>query len=169
LVILSNPEELWQPVVEALRNGQKVLWVTNSVQTCINLYREANERLAKAVPTVKPLIYHSRYRYKDRLNKHEAVVEAFKQAEPVLAIATQVCEMSLDLNADLLVSAQATAAALIQRLGRLNRRMLRQEEGTRLALIYPWTNQHPYSSEELETGNKLLQKITSKAAVSQEI
>jgi len=164
----KQAEELWQPVIEALGSQQKVLWVTNSVQTCINLYRQAKKKLAEHLPTVKPLIYHSRYRYQDRLKKHEAIIKAFKENEPVLAITTQVCEMSLDLSADLLVSAQASAAALIQRLGRLNRRMTREDEGIRLALIYPWTNQQPYPSDELETGRQLIQQVTDKPGVSQE-
>jgi len=167
---VGNPElaeELWQPVLEALRNQQKVLWVTNSVQTCINLYRVAKNKLAEHLPTLKPLIYHSRYRYKDRLDKHRSVVEAFQEdGKAVLAIATQVCEMSLDLDADLLVTAMAPAAALIQRLGRLNRHMSCQEEGTRLALVYRWTDPNPYSPEELLTGEQLIQQAIG-VAVSQ--
>lgn len=167
---VDNPElaeEVWQPVLEALGNQQKVLWVTNSVQTCINLYRVAKNKLAEHLPTVKPLIYHSRYRYKDRLDRHRAVIEAFQEdGKAVLAIATQVCEMSLDLDADLLVTAMAPAAAIIQRLGRLNRQMVSQEEGTRLALVYPWTAQNPYSPEELLTGKQLIQQ-TAGLAVSQ--
>ena len=170
LANIGNPEQaekLWQPVLEALGNQQKVLWVTNSVQTCINLYRVAKNKLAEHLPTVKPLIYHSRYRYKDRLDKHKAVVEAFQEnGKAVLAIATQVCEMSLDLDADLLVSAMAPASALIQRLGRLNRRMTCQEQGTRSALVYPWTDRNPYSSEELLTGEQLIKQTTG-IAVSQ--
>lgn len=170
---VSDPEqaeELWHPIIDALNNRKKILWVTNSVQTCIDLYRQAKEKLAGQLPTVKPLIYHSRYRYKDRLRKHEAVVNAFDPSndQPVLAITTQVCEMSLDLNADLLVSALASAAALIQRLGRLNRRITRAEEGTRLALIYTWAAPHPYSPEELETGKQLVEQIAQYPAVSQE-
>lgn len=166
----EQAEELWHPIIDALRSREKVLWVTNSVQTCIDLYRQAKEKLAEQLPTVKPLIYHSRYRYKDRLKKHEAVVTAFDPSndQPVLAITTQVCEMSLDLNADLLISALTSAAALIQRLGRLNRRMTRTEEGTRLALIYAWTAPHPYSSEELKAGKQLVERIAQYSAVSQE-
>lgn len=167
---VSNPElaeELWQPVLEALRTQQKVLWVTNSVQTCIDLYRTAKSMLAKYLPGVKPLIYHSRYRYKDRLEKHKSMVEAFQNDDrAMLAIATQVCEMSLDLDADLLVTALAPAAALIQRLGRLNRHMTYQEEGTKLALVYPWTARNPYSSGELFTGEQLIGQTTG-IAVSQ--
>lgn len=167
----TKPEEaleLWEPVVSALREGQKILWVTNSVPSCINLYHAAKKELADRLPEVQPLIYHSRYRYCDRLKKHKAVINAFGNEEAVLAITTQVCEMSLDLNADLLISALAPAAALIQRLGRLNRRMKRPEEGTRLALIYPWIDEkRPYSSEELVTGMKLVQQVIEKSAVSQ--
>lgn len=162
--------EIWLRVIEALRNRQKVLWVTNSVQTCIDLYRTAKTQLAKHLPAlaISPLIYHSRYRYKDRLKKHKAVIEAFEKDEPVLAITTQVCEMSLDLSADLLVSAMAPAAALIQRLGRLNRRMTKPEEGTRLAIIYPWNSKDPYDRDrELSTGEQLVAQLSDKTAISQ--
>ncbi|MBV9386240.1 MAG: CRISPR-associated helicase Cas3' [Chroococcidiopsidaceae cyanobacterium CP_BM_ER_R8_30] len=161
----AQDTELWKPVIAALAEEQKVLWVTNSVQSCIDLYRAAKQYLSEHFPTLKPLIYHSRFRYKDRLEKHQLVVNAFAEKNAVLAIATQVCEMSLDLSADLLVSAMAPAAALIQRLGRLNRRMKRKEDGTKLALIYPWTDKHPYKTE-IKTGENLLEQI-ARVGVSQ--
>ncbi|OUL24016.1 CRISPR-associated helicase Cas3' [Nostoc sp. RF31YmG] len=166
---LDELKEIWQPAIEALRNKQKVLWVTNSVPTCIEIYRTAKIKLAEQLPelSIEPLIYHSRYRYKDRLKKHKAVIEAFGKDEPVLAITTQVCEMSLDLSADLLISAMAPAASLIQRLGRLNRRMTRQGEGTRLAIIYPWDNKQPYDRTELSTGEQLIQEFSGKTGISQ--
>ncbi|WP_373527959.1 CRISPR-associated helicase Cas3' [Nostoc sp.] len=162
-------KEIWQPAIQALRNNQKVLWVTNSVKTCIEIYRTAKIKLAEHLPKldIKPLIYHSRYRYKDRLDKHKAVIEAFGKDEPAFAVTTQVCEMSLDLSADLLISAMAPAASLIQRLGRLNRRMTRQEEEARLAIIYPWDNKRPYDSAELATGEQLIQEFSCKKGISQ--
>lgn len=164
-----NEREIWQPIIETLKNKQKVLWVTNSVKTCIEIYYAAKNKLAESLPELdlKPLIYHSRFRYKDRLKKHKAVVEAFGKDEPVLAITTQVCEMSLDLSADLLISAMAPAASLIQRLGRLNRRMATQEQGTKLAIIYPWDNEQPYEQKELSTGEQLVRKFSSKTDISQ--
>ncbi|MEW6496222.1 MAG: CRISPR-associated helicase Cas3' [Cyanobacteriota bacterium] len=168
--ISDELSEVWSEVLKTLQNKQKVLWVTNSVQTCIDLFRAAKNKITQDLPElgIEPLIYHSRYRYKDRLNKHEAVIKAFKANTPVLAITTQVCEMSLDISADLLVSAMAPAAALIQRLGRLNRRMKAKEEGTRPALIYPWNNKQPYSDEELFTGKQLIEQLSAKAAISQQ-
>ncbi|MBF2017640.1 MAG: CRISPR-associated helicase Cas3' [Rivularia sp. T60_A2020_040] len=162
--------EVWEPVITALRNKQKVLWVTNSVKTCIEIYRTAKNKLAEKVPelNITPLIYHSRFRYKDRLKKHQAVIEGFKEDKPILAITTQVCEMSLDLSADLLVSAMAPAAALIQRLGRLNRRMIKVEEKAKPAIIYPWDNSKPYEKVELSTGEKLVQEFADKTGISQQ-
>ncbi|MBD2455368.1 CRISPR-associated helicase Cas3' [Nostoc sp. FACHB-87] len=163
-------DQIWQPVIEALKNQQKVLWVTNSVKTCIEIYRTAKTKLTENLPglDIPPLIYHSRYRYKDRLKKHQAVIEAFQKDEPVLAITTQVCEMSLDLSADLLISAMAPAASLIQRLGRLNRRMAHQEEGSKLAIIYSWNNSQPYNKAELSTGEQLIQEFSGKTGISQQ-
>lgn len=161
--------EIWQPVIEAIKNNQKVLWVTNSVKTCIEIYRTAKSKLAEHLPElrIEPLIYHSRYRYKDRLKKHQAVIEAFQKNEPILAVTTQVCEMSLDLSADLLISAIAPAASLIQRMGRLNRRMTKPEQGAKQAIIYPWDNQKPYDSLQLSTGEQLIQQFAGKAGISQ--
>ena len=106
----------WSRVKQELSIGGKVLWVCNQVNTAINVYRDAKARGLNAV------LYHSRYRYEDRVKHHRDIVDGFKRDEPILAIATQVAEMSLDLSATLLVSQIADPAGLIQRLGRLNRR-----------------------------------------------
>ena len=100
-----------------MANGGKVLWVCNQVNVAIAVYQEAKRRGLNAV------LYHSRFRYEDRVAHHRAVVDGFKpENPPILAIATQVAEMSLDLSATLLVTQIADPAGLIQRLGRLNRK-----------------------------------------------
>ena len=160
-----NSESIWSEVTKAVQENQKVLWVTNSVASCINIYREAQKKLKDI--EAKVLIYHSRFRYKDRLRKHEQIINAFGQPGPVLAITTQVCEMSLDLSADLLISAMAPATALIQRLGRLNRRMKSEQEGSRVALFYEWNEHLPYGAAELETGRQLLEQLRELEYISQ--
>jgi len=144
----------WERVEQELNNGGKVLWVCNQVNTVIDVYREAKRRKLNAV------VYHSRFRYEDRVEHHRAVVNAFKpeQKEPILAIATQVAEMSLDLSATLLVTQIADPAGLIQRLGRLNRRYC----GHALeAIFYPDEKEgYPYSSENLKAGLDLIQSFT---------
>ncbi|WPF87557.1 CRISPR-associated helicase Cas3' [Cyanobacterium aponinum AL20118] len=148
------PQPDWQRVQTELSNGGKVLWVCNQVNTAIDVYKQAKSGGLNA------LLYHSRYRYQDRVKHHRAVVDAFKpeNKEPVLAIATQVAEMSLDLSATLLVSQIAEPAGLIQRLGRLNRRYC----GHALdAIFYPDEKVgFPYSQKQLEEGKKLIKSFS---------
>jgi CRISPR-associated endonuclease/helicase Cas3 len=102
-----------------LANGGKVLWVSNTVGRVMTVA----DRLMDVKPT--PLVYHSRFKYEDRVKRHAAVVEAFKPEKnpgPALACCSQVAEMSLDLRGcTLLITDLAPVPALIQRLGRLAR------------------------------------------------
>ncbi len=145
-------EPNWERVAQELENGGKVLWVCNQVKTAIGVYLEAKAKNLNAV------LYHSRYRYQDRVEHHRSVVDGFKQDKPILAIATQVAEMSLDLSATLLVSQIANPAGLIQRLGRLNRRYC----GHALdALFYPdGVPGYPYDEQtDLAEGLRLIQSF----------
>jgi len=172
-------DEVWAIVLQTLQSSKKnnkVLWVTNTVKDCIARYRQAEEKLKTLSKAVNLHIYHSRYRYKDRLERHREVIKAFQFSNPCLAITTQVCEMSLDLSADLLVSAIAPAASLIQRMGRLNRYVIEDSAGnvqlasggTCLALFYPWEQLHPYSKKEIATGLELIQQLQTNPAISQQ-
>jgi CRISPR-associated endonuclease/helicase Cas3 len=144
----------------ALPNGEhicgKVLWVCNQVSTAIAVYKEAKQRGLNAV------LYHSRYRYQDRVDHHRTVIAAFKENKQVIAIATQVAEMSLDLSASLLVSQIANPSGLIQRLGRLNRRYIGRSLD---AIFYPDPKvRFPYSQEELDSGRAMLETFTDEVS-----
>jgi len=134
----------------------KVLWVCNQVSTAIAIYEEAKQRGLNAV------LYHSRYRYQDRVEHHRAVIKVFTENKPVIAIATQVAEMSLDLSATLLVSQIANPAGIIQRLGRLNRRYIGQSLD---AIFYPDPKvRFPYSKENLDSGQSMLETFTDEVS-----
>lgn len=152
----------WERVQQELADGGKVLWVCNQVNTAIAVYQHAKSLGLDA------LLYHSRFRYGDRVKHHRAVVNGFKpDAPPVLAIATQVAEMSLDLSATLLVTQIANPAGLIQRLGRLNRRYC----GHALdAIFYPEDPKmvgFPYSQADLDTGLALVRSFSSEVNQAQ--
>ena len=105
----------WTEVVEVLNNNGKVLWVCNTVRRAMEMVGDAIKRGLPVQP------FHSRYRYRDRLKRQQAIIQGFKSEAPILAVTTQVAEMSLDISADLLISEYAPVPAMIQRLGRLNR------------------------------------------------
>ncbi len=109
-------DDPWDVVEQHFRDNGKILWVVNTVGRALRFAEEASTR------GFRPLVYHSRFRYEDRIRQHDQIISAFREENPVFVIATQVAEMSLDLSADLLVTDLAPVPPLIQRLGRLNRR-----------------------------------------------
>ena len=136
-------DDPWGVVEQSFREGDKILWVANTVDRTLSLADEASIR------GFQPLVYHSRFRYEDRILQHGRIISAFRQGGPVLAIATQVAEMSLDLSADLLVTDLAPVPSLIQRLGRLNRRSTpRNPNPPKPFLIIEPDITAPYKSQE---------------------
>ncbi len=95
-------------IEESVEAGRKTLVVVNSVKKCQELY----ERLK----SLNPMCYHSKFILKDRKEK-ERQIEDTK-----LLIATQVVEVSLDIDFDVLFTECAPPDAIVQRAGRVNRR-----------------------------------------------
>lgn len=120
---------------------KKVLWVVNTVARCQSLARKLDASC---------YCYHSRFRLEDRKNRHDEVMSAFRrESPPVLAVTTQVCEMSLDLDADVLISEEAPITALIQRMGRCNR--FTKPGSSKIGEVYTYKSEQsrPYKDEEL--------------------
>ncbi|MFW6106787.1 MAG: CRISPR-associated helicase Cas3' [bacterium] len=157
---LGSEEDCWSQVQDALLRHEKVLWVCNTVGGGVRVFRAAQERFAH-VDDLRLLLYHSRFRYgglrqyPGRVERQREVLAEFKYADvqktrrrrpgPALAVTTQVCEMSLNISADLLVSALCPLPSLVQRLGRLNRHTIRDDP--KPALVYPFGGR-PYHEED---------------------
>jgi CRISPR-associated endonuclease/helicase Cas3 len=95
--------------------------------------------------------YHSRFRLVDRVERHQAIVENMRPTRPAsLGITTQVCEMSLNLDVDLLVTEECPVTSLIQRMGRCNRdREARPLTESGEIIVYRPADSAPYSAEDL--------------------
>jgi CRISPR-associated endonuclease/helicase Cas3 len=132
--------------------GGKVLWVCNTVKRA----------MAAASSLPGSLVYHSRFRYCDRVDRHREVVAAFKPDHPggVVACCTQVAEMSLDLEGTtLLVTELAPVPALIQRLGRLNRDA-RDGDPPRPFIVIDVGDDHlPYTPDESAAAQEWLKAL----------
>lgn len=122
---------------------RSTLWVVNTVKRCQTLAMALRER------GLDPLVYHSRFTARDRRGRHREVVAAFQGArEKRWAVTTQVCEMSLDLDADRIVSEDAPLTALIQRLGRANRSRGRLRDFRAQVFTYAPEDPNPYAHED---------------------
>jgi CRISPR-associated endonuclease/helicase Cas3 len=144
-------------VVDELRAGGKVLWVCNTVR------RVMAAAVRAEAAGLTPLIYHSRFKYVDRVQRHKSVIDTFtaRQTGGALAVTSQVCEVSLDLTGcTLLVTEQAPVPALIQRLGRLNRHA-KHGDSTRPFVVVTLSPQNhwPYSQPDLDAAARWLSTL----------
>jgi len=152
---VDNQAQAIERAIAAYHAGQRVLWVVNTVARC----QEIADSLSKRSP-VDPLVYHSRFRLCDRKHAHERVVGAFRPGRgPIIAVTTQVCEMSLDLDADVLITEVAPVTSLVQRVGRANRSLSRPDTDRAHVLWYSPPGAKPYPPAELAAGRAMLDAL----------
>jgi len=97
----------------AVLKGKKILVVVNTVEAC--------QALSQKLSKLKPICYHSRFILKDRKSIEEKVNILNEFSHAHLLIATQVVEVSLDIDYDWLFTECAPPDAIAQRAGRVNR------------------------------------------------
>nr|WP_320162283.1 CRISPR-associated helicase Cas3' [uncultured Methanoregula sp.] len=95
-------------IERSVENGKKTLVVVNNVAKCQELFEKLRH--------LDPVCYHSKFTFNDRWEKEKHIDDAR------LLIATQVVEVSLDIDFDIMFTECAPPDALIQRAGRVNRR-----------------------------------------------
>jgi CRISPR-associated endonuclease/helicase Cas3 len=154
----TDIEDAYRQAQVAVSQNKRVLWICNTVAQAQKVRRILAE--GYSVPT---LTYHSRFKYTDRVQQHREIIRLFEQSEQhngIIAVTTQVAEMSLDLDADLLISEVAPISALIQRLGRLNRRVTPERPGTpRKAIFLTPDKTRPYDEEELQLSARWIDEL----------
>ncbi len=105
----------------ALQDGQQVLVVCNTVRRA----QQAWQWLRANLPADFPLfLLHGRFCGRDRARRERGLLAAAglgSQRRPLIVVATQVVEVSLNLDLDVLFSDPAPLEALLQRFGRVNR------------------------------------------------
>jgi CRISPR-associated endonuclease/helicase Cas3 len=149
---VEGRDDAMNACLEGLQRNERMLWVVNTVARAQTLACRLKQALGHAV-----LCYHSRYKLRDRRKAHEEVVELFKSGERgCVAVTTQVCEMSLDLDADVLISELAPWPALVQRMGRANRHRRRGDAFRAQVVLYRPEKNVPYTQDEIAATERAL-------------
>ena len=116
------------PTLECIREdaerGLSVLICCNTVKRA----KEMHDLLHSLLPDHPIILFHSRFNTRDRSKKEERILEqlgvdtagSHPQVKPIV-VATQVVEVSLNIDMDTLYSEVAPLEALLQRFGRVNR------------------------------------------------
>lgn len=153
-----SPEEALEEAIRRATNDETVLFVVNTVPLAQQLYRKAHAAAAqRKTKRPKGYLLHSRFIYRDRRNKEKAIQNL---APGTLVIATQVVEVSLDISFQRLYTELAPLDALVQRMGRVNRRgELPKPAPVHILCQYDPRSEHLYGKETLEQTLAHLRKL----------
>ena len=137
LPAMRDPAAVAERVAAAVAAGARVLVIRNTVAQAVATQLAIEARLGAQHPALFRLdgvvaMHHGRYAFEDRRRLDEAVELAFGKpavasCEPRVMVGTQTVEISLDCDADLMITDLVPVDVLLQRLGRLHRHRGRDE------------------------------------------
>ncbi len=130
-VFLESGDLLEQldPIHAQWQQGESILICCNTVSRAQQAYIALKKRFEAngQTPDDHLLLLHSRFNGKDRTTKERLLAQYVgvdtprEQRKPIIMVATQVVEVSLNIDFDRLYSDPAPLEALLQRFGRVNR------------------------------------------------
>lgn len=137
-----------QEIRNQIDKGKRALVVVNTVARC--------QEIAQALADVDPVCYHSKFILKDRKKKEKKILEE----NPSLVIATQVVEVALDIDFDILFTECAPPDAIAQRAGRINRK--RKRNG-RVIIFRPGTGSDRIYFDDTRTEQKPEERLLERS------
>ncbi|PIU25469.1 MAG: CRISPR-associated helicase/endonuclease Cas3 [Candidatus Infernicultor aquiphilus] len=130
-------EEDIDEIIENFNMGKNILIVRNTVKKSAETYKLLKEKGMKEI-----VLYNANFKKCDRMKKENEIYERLKGETKFILIATQVVEVSLDIDFEILFTDIAPIDSLIQRFGRVNRKKQRGSYGS--IFIYSKTDVKPY-------------------------
>ncbi|MCL4830654.1 MAG: CRISPR-associated helicase Cas3' [Caldilinea sp.] len=141
-----------QRICRDAQNGKSVLVVCNIVARSQQVYDFLSGVLEPQ--GIQVLLLHGRFNVRDRLSKEQIVRDAVGsksgQRRPIVLVATQAVEVSLDIDLDTIYTDPAPLEPLVQRFGRINRRRLQRNLAPVHVFCGPNDGQGIYDEELVE-------------------
>ncbi len=132
-----------EKICSEFNKGKNILVVRNKVDKSKLTYKELKNRGIENV-----ILYNSQFKKKDRISKEDEIYKKLEDKEHFILVATQVVEISLDIDFEVMFTDICPIDALIQRLGRVNRR--KREDKTGTVYVYSETDIKPYEKDMLD-------------------
>lgn len=146
-------------IISTARKGKSVLVCCNRVKRAQEVFQVIKNNLNNS-DHITALLLHGRFNARDRLvieKKINSLTGSRSQiSEAVILVATQVVEVSLDIDLDVIFTEPAPLEALIQRFGRINRRRL-QTMADVFIFTQPANGQNIYLDELVEKALSILE------------
>ncbi|MDY6895359.1 MAG: CRISPR-associated helicase Cas3', partial [Thermotogota bacterium] len=126
-----NESKITEKALDLAKSGKRVMIVCNTVEYAQNTYK--NIMKLKKDEKIKTFLLHSRYTLNDKKDKESTIIQEFKnpkskdEIEPKILVSTQIIETSLDIDSDYMITEIAPIDVLIQRFGRVMRRIKEED------------------------------------------
>lgn len=146
-------EDNLDSMVKKFEENKNVLIIRNTVKNAIQTYRELKKLGIKREDMV---LYHSTFKKRDRTKKEDLIFKKLKEDKPFILVATQIVEVSLDIDFDVMFTDNAPIDSLIQRFGRVNRKKSIERKGE--CYIYQIKNVLPYRDTILDLTFETIQE-----------
>ncbi|MBN1214243.1 MAG: CRISPR-associated helicase Cas3' [Candidatus Lokiarchaeota archaeon] len=130
-------EEDVDSIVKKYREGKNILIVRNTVKKSVETYQLLKEKKIQEL-----LLYNANFKKCDRIKKEDEIDKKLRDKKKFILVATQVVEVSLDIDFEVLFTDVAPIDSLIQRFGRVNRQKKTDNYGS--IFIYEKTDIKPY-------------------------
>jgi CRISPR-associated endonuclease/helicase Cas3 len=156
-------ELIKQKIAEISRKGNhKILIIFNTVKNAQEFYDYLSRENSWEVE-----LLHARFIYKHRKNKEKKIVKIIEDREgrlknPFILIATQVVEVSIDVDFDYLITEMCPLAELIQRFGRVYRRRRNPTEPNVYVFPSLIESEKVYNKEITKTSCEIIREYTKK-------
>jgi CRISPR-associated endonuclease/helicase Cas3 len=156
---LTDDDNLQRICTDA-KSGKSVLVVCNIVARSQHIY----DYLVGALrgQGIQVVLLHGRFNVRDRLNKEQIVRDAVGSKSglrrPIVLVATQAVEVSLDIDLDTIYTDPAPLEPLVQRFGRINRRRLQSDFAPVCVFRSPDDGQKIYDEELVKRTLAILER-----------
>ena len=109
----------YEEIKRRYENGEKILIVKNQIKAARMEYLNLKMNVFK---DAKIMLIHSGFKRGKRAELEGILMDEFnKKNEPCIVVSTQVVEVSIDINFDVMFTDCSDIMSLIQRFGRINR------------------------------------------------
>ena len=143
-------EEALNEIIENVEKGNKVMVVCNTISKSKKIAREIREKIEEEVSLI-----HGEFSQKDRNSMEK------KAKKSRVLVGTQAIEVSLDLDYDVMFTELAPVDALLQRMGRVNRKG-RLSSAPIFVFAKTEKSKYIYAEEKLEKTLQTLNKYQNK-------
>ncbi|AXX93106.1 CRISPR-associated helicase/endonuclease Cas3 [Malaciobacter molluscorum LMG 25693] len=146
--IIKMDEELdenFDLIIKKFKENKNILIIRNSVKSATDTYKKLRDDYD--IDEDDLILYHSTFKKRDKNQKEKDIFDKLDTKKPFILIATQIVEISLNIDFDVMFTDNAPIDSLIQRFGRVNRKKDETKKGE--IYIFKYEKEFPYKSKYL--------------------